>query len=145
MSPHFLHVSVSLGTVFFIIRWWEPDTFSHHSEGEVGPWPPWPVVENSTAHWTWLFFVPLLAYCVWQALYFLIVEGLRRQRLLNDREVMTSYRYMHMIVSGFKKTKTGTTLFAKWLFFKGFRDIGYFFTVEVFERSAESKQKLRNY
>lgn len=80
------------GTVFFIIRWWDPTTFPHHSVEETGPWPAWPVVNSSTALWTWLFFVPLLAYCVWQALYFLIVEGLRRQRLLNDPEVMTSYR-----------------------------------------------------
>eukprot|EP00250_Pteridium_aquilinum_P019497 c24454_g1_i5 orf=641-1804(-) len=80
------------GTVFFIIRWWDPTTFPHHSADDTGAWPAWPVVNNLVAEWTWLFFVPLLAYCVWQALYFLIVEGLRRQRLLNDPEVMTSYR-----------------------------------------------------
>lgn len=80
------------GTVFFIIRWWDPATFLHHSVEETGPWPAWPVVNNDSYLWTWLFFVPLLAYCVWQTLYFLIVEGLRRQRLLNDPEVMTSYR-----------------------------------------------------
>lgn len=80
------------GTVFFIIRWWDPTTFPHHLADETGPWPAWPGVNNLLAEWTWLFFVPLLAYCVWQALYFLIVEGLRRQRLLNDPEVMTSYR-----------------------------------------------------
>lgn len=81
------------GTVFFIIRWWDPATFPHHSMDDTGPWPAWPVV-NNLAEWTWLFSVPLLAYCIWQALYFLIVEGLRRQRLLNDPEVMTSYREM---------------------------------------------------
>lgn len=79
------------GTVFFIIRWWDPATFPHHSADDTGPWPAWPVV-NGSSQWIWLFFVPLLAYCVWQALYFLVVEGLRRQRLLNDPEVMTSYR-----------------------------------------------------
>ncbi|KAH7294495.1 hypothetical protein KP509_27G003300 [Ceratopteris richardii] len=80
------------GTVFFIIRWWDPTTFSHHSNEVVGPWPAWPVVNNQAAQWVWLFSVPLLVYCIWQALYFLIVEGLRRQRLLRDPEVMTSYR-----------------------------------------------------
>ncbi|MCO5584720.1 hypothetical protein L7F22_038652 [Adiantum nelumboides] len=80
------------GTVFFIIRWWDPTTFLHHAAEETGPWPAWPLVNNQASEWMWLFMVPLLAYCVWQALYFLIVEGLRRQRLLNDPEVMTSYR-----------------------------------------------------
>lgn len=80
------------GTVFFIIRWWDPATFPRHSADDTGPWPAWPVVNSSRSEWTWLFLVPLLAYCIWQALYFLIVEGLRRQRLLNDPEVMTSYR-----------------------------------------------------
>lgn len=80
------------GTVFFIIRWWDPATFPHHSAEDTGPWPAWPVVNNSYSRWTWLFLVPLLVYCVWQALYFLIVEVFRRQRLLNDPEVMTSYR-----------------------------------------------------
>lgn len=80
------------GTVFFIIRWWDPTTFSHHSAEDTGPWPAWPVMNDGASAWMWLFVVPLLAYCLWQALYFLIVEGLRRQRLLNDPEVMTSYR-----------------------------------------------------
>ncbi|KAI5067445.1 hypothetical protein GOP47_0017973 [Adiantum capillus-veneris] len=80
------------GTVFFIIRWWDPTTFSHHPADDMGPWPAWPVEKNLMADWTWLFLIPLLVYCVWQALYFLIVEGLRRQRLLDDPEVMTSYR-----------------------------------------------------
>ncbi|CAL5340608.1 unnamed protein product [Camellia sinensis] len=37
-------------------------------------------------------FVPLATYSIWQALYFLIVNVLRRQRLIRDPEVMTSYR-----------------------------------------------------
>ncbi|CAI9780334.1 unnamed protein product [Fraxinus pennsylvanica] len=52
----------------------------------------WPYVENKSHLWTWLFFVPLVAYAMWQVLYFLIVNVLRRQRLLRDPEVMTSYR-----------------------------------------------------
>lgn len=53
----------------------------------------WPYMENKSYLWTWLFFVPLAAYIVWQILYFLIVDVLRRQRLLRDPEVMTSYRF----------------------------------------------------
>ncbi|KAK8620046.1 hypothetical protein V6N13_066532 [Hibiscus sabdariffa] len=53
------------GIVFFTIRWWNPATFeAMHPE----------------------------AYTLWQVLYFLIVNVLRRQRLLRDPEVMTSYR-----------------------------------------------------
>ncbi|XP_060215631.1 glycerophosphocholine acyltransferase 1-like [Lycium barbarum] len=52
----------------------------------------WPYVENRSYLWEWLFFVPLAAYFLWQVLYYLIVEVLRRQRLLRDPEVMTSYR-----------------------------------------------------
>ncbi|GMP62739.1 hypothetical protein CsSME_00024723 [Camellia sinensis var. sinensis] len=51
-----------------------------------------PYVESKSFLWTWLFFVPLATYSIWQALYFLIVNVLRRQRLLRDPEVMTSYR-----------------------------------------------------
>ncbi|KAJ7528730.1 hypothetical protein O6H91_15G016200 [Diphasiastrum complanatum] len=80
------------GTVFFIVRWWDPSTFPHHSAEATGPWPAWPVVDTEHALWTWLFVVPLIAYSVWQMLYFLIVNGLRRQRLLNDPEIMTSFR-----------------------------------------------------
>ncbi|KAJ7524080.1 hypothetical protein O6H91_18G076800 [Diphasiastrum complanatum] len=80
------------GTVFFIIRWWDPITFPRHSAEATGPWPAWPVVMTERALWTWLFMVPLVAYTVWQILYFVIVNGLRRQRLLNDPEIMTSYR-----------------------------------------------------
>eukprot|EP00246_Nothoceros_aenigmaticus_P004323 TRINITY_DN15828_c0_g1_i1.p1 TRINITY_DN15828_c0_g1~~TRINITY_DN15828_c0_g1_i1.p1 ORF type:complete len:355 (-),score=31.99 TRINITY_DN15828_c0_g1_i1:398-1462(-) len=80
------------GTVFFIIRWWDPVTFSQHSGEETGPWPPWPLLESEQSLWTWLFFVPLGVYTMWQLIYFLVVNVLRRQRLLNDPEVMTSYR-----------------------------------------------------
>ncbi|XP_021804990.1 uncharacterized protein LOC110749236 [Prunus avium] len=52
----------------------------------------WPYVEDKSYLWVWLFWVPLFAYTLWQALYFLIVNVLRRQRLLRDPEVMTSYR-----------------------------------------------------
>ncbi|CAM6050119.1 unnamed protein product [Sphagnum compactum] len=80
------------GIVFFIIRWWDPRTFSHHSPDETGPWPAWPLLESNQSLWTWLFLVPLFVYCVWQMLYFLVVNVLRHQRLLRDPEVMTSYR-----------------------------------------------------
>lgn len=80
------------GIVFFIIRWWDPSTFSHHSPEDTGPWPAWPLMENDRSLWLWLFVVPLFAYSLWQMLYFLVVDVLRRQRLLRDPEVMTSFR-----------------------------------------------------
>ncbi|CAM6086487.1 unnamed protein product [Calypogeia fissa] len=80
------------GTVFFIIRWWDPVTFSHHARDVNGPWPAWPLQDNDKTLWTWLFVVPLICYSLWQMLYFLIVNVLRRQRMLNDPEIMTSYR-----------------------------------------------------
>lgn len=52
----------------------------------------WRQVESKSFLCTWLFTVPLIAYVLWQVLYFLIVNVLRRQRLLKDPEVMTSYR-----------------------------------------------------
>lgn len=80
------------GIVFFTIRWWNPITFAAmHPEG-TDRRVSWPYVENKSYLWTWLFLVPLIAYTVWQVLYFLIVDVLRRQRLLRDPEVMTSYR-----------------------------------------------------
>ncbi|XP_004287598.1 PREDICTED: uncharacterized membrane protein C776.05 [Fragaria vesca subsp. vesca] len=80
------------GLVFFTIRWWDPTTFAAmHPEGSSAR-ASWPYVESKTYLWTWLFLVPLVAYSLWQALYFLIVNVLRRQRLLRDPEVMTSYR-----------------------------------------------------
>lgn len=81
------------GIVFFTIRWWNPATFeAMHPEGTLRrvSWPY--VVEDKSFLLTWLFFVPLAVYTLWQALYFLIVNVLRRQRLLRDPEVMTSYR-----------------------------------------------------
>ncbi|KAM2970897.1 hypothetical protein FF2_017787 [Malus domestica] len=80
------------GLVFFTIRWWDPATFAAmHPEG-TSRRASWPYVENKSYLWIWLFWVPLFAYTLWQALYFLIVNVLRRQRLLRDPEVMTSYR-----------------------------------------------------
>ncbi|KAI8022264.1 putative membrane protein C776.05 [Camellia lanceoleosa] len=80
------------GIVFFTIRWWDI-TFleAMHPEGMVQI-ASLPYVESKSFLWTWLFFVPLATYSIWQALYFLIVNVLRRQRLLRDPEVMTSYR-----------------------------------------------------
>ncbi|KAL1335544.1 hypothetical protein AAHE18_11G254900 [Arachis hypogaea] len=80
------------GLVFFTIRWWNPAYFeAMHPEG-TGRRITWPYVEDKSSLWTWLFLVPLVAYTLWQVLYFLIVNVLRRQRLLRDPEVMTSYR-----------------------------------------------------
>ncbi|KAL9325854.1 hypothetical protein ACSQ67_006499 [Phaseolus vulgaris] len=78
--------------VFFTIRWWDPATFeAMHPEGTARR-PTWPYIEDKSFLWTWLFLVPLVAYTLWQILYFLIVNVLRRQRFLRDPEVMTSYR-----------------------------------------------------
>ncbi|NP_001130177.1 hypothetical protein Zm00014a_031975 [Zea mays] len=80
------------GIVLFTIRWWNPQTFAAmHPEGRDAR-VTWPYVEDKSYLWTWLFFVPLAAYTLWQLMYFLIVNVLRRQRLLRDPEVMTSYR-----------------------------------------------------
>ncbi|KAJ6801972.1 putative membrane protein-like [Iris pallida] len=79
------------GIVFFTIRWWDPETFAAmHPEGKAAR-TSWPYVGDKSYLWTWLFVVPLVAYTLWQLLYFLIVNVLRRQRLLRDPEVMTSY------------------------------------------------------
>lgn len=82
MDPH-----LCTGTVIFIIRWWDPSTFTHHAADDTGPWPAWPLVERGPSLWLWMFVVPLAAYTLWQSLYWLIVDGLRKQRLLNDPEV----------------------------------------------------------
>ncbi|KAL3625331.1 glycerophosphocholine acyltransferase [Castilleja foliolosa] len=80
------------GLVFFTIRWWDPVFFAAmHPEGTANR-ASWPYVESKSYLWTWLFAVPLIAYVIWQFVYFLIVYVLRRQRLLRDPEVMTSYR-----------------------------------------------------
>ncbi|KAF8406853.1 hypothetical protein HHK36_005974 [Tetracentron sinense] len=69
------------GIVFFTIRWWGPATFeAMHPEG-TSHRASWPYVEEKSYLWTWLFVVPLVAYTLWQVLYFLIVNVLRRQRL----------------------------------------------------------------
>ncbi|KAL9399295.1 hypothetical protein Peur_008256 [Populus x canadensis] len=81
------------GLVFFTIRWWNPATFEAMHQEETPRRVSWPYgVEDKSYLMTWLFWVPLFAYTLWQALYFLIVDVLRRQRLLRDPEVMTSYR-----------------------------------------------------
>ncbi|XP_073265881.1 glycerophosphocholine acyltransferase 1 isoform X1 [Populus alba] len=81
------------GLVFFTIRWWNPATFEAMHQEETSRRVSWPYgVEDKSYLMTWLFWVPLFAYTLWQALYFLIVDVLRRQRLLRDPEVMTSYR-----------------------------------------------------
>lgn len=80
------------GIVFFVIRWWDPRRFLVDAEQKLRPRPAWPTVNDETSLWMWLFFVPLMAYSLWQVLYFLITNVLRRQRLLRDPEVMTSYR-----------------------------------------------------
>ncbi|KAL7258250.1 hypothetical protein ACSBR1_004382 [Camellia fascicularis] len=78
--------------VFFTIRWWDITFFeAMHPEG-MAQIASLPYVESKSFLWTWLFFVPLATYSIWQALYFLIVNVLRQQRLLRDPEVMTSYR-----------------------------------------------------
>ncbi|XP_011622896.1 uncharacterized membrane protein C776.05 [Amborella trichopoda] len=81
------------GIVFFTIRWWDPTRLGDVDAGQqAGVKAAWPSVEDNAELWTWLFWVPLVAYTLWQLLYFLIVNVLRRQRLLRDPEVMTSYR-----------------------------------------------------
>jgi hypothetical protein len=85
------------GIVLFTIRWWNPQTFAAmHPEGRAAR-VTWPYVEDKSYLWTWLFVVPLAAYSLWQLMYYLIVNVLRRQRLLRDPEVMTSYRYIFCI------------------------------------------------
>ncbi|KAL7167840.1 hypothetical protein ACSBR2_038312 [Camellia fascicularis] len=80
------------GIVFFTIRWWDPAFFAAmHPEGTAQR-ASWPYVESKSYLWTWLFLVPLAAFTIWQILYFFVVNVLRRQRLLRDPEVMTSYR-----------------------------------------------------
>ncbi|KAK9715704.1 hypothetical protein RND81_06G183800 [Saponaria officinalis] len=80
------------GLVFFTIRWWNPTTFADMHPLGTDRRVSWPYVENKSYLWTWLVLVPLIAYTLWQILYFLIVNVLRRQRFLRDPEVMTSYR-----------------------------------------------------
>ncbi|XP_047308343.1 glycerophosphocholine acyltransferase 1 [Impatiens glandulifera] len=80
------------GLVFFTIRWWNPAFLEAMHSDEIPNRASWPYVEGTTYVWTWLFLVPLAAYSLWQLLYFLIINVLRRQRLLRDPEVMTAYR-----------------------------------------------------
>ncbi|CAK9144159.1 unnamed protein product [Ilex paraguariensis] len=80
--------------VFFTIRWWDLAFFAAmHPQGTAqSQRVSWPYVESKSDLWTWLFVVPLVAYSLWQALYFLIVNVFCQQRLSRDPEVMTSYR-----------------------------------------------------
>ncbi|CAH2079492.1 unnamed protein product [Thlaspi arvense] len=80
------------GLVFFTIRWWNPATFAAMHPVGTDRRVSWPYVEDKAYLFTWLFLIPLVVYTLWQVLYFLIVNVLRRQRLLRDPEVMTSYR-----------------------------------------------------
>ncbi|KAH1209435.1 putative membrane protein [Glycine soja] len=80
------------GLVFFTIRWWNPATFEALRPVGTARRSTWPYIEDKSYLWMWLFLVPLAVYILWQVLYFLIVNVLRRQRFLRDPEVMTSYR-----------------------------------------------------
>ncbi|KAF3556309.1 hypothetical protein F2Q69_00015907 [Brassica cretica] len=80
------------GLVFFTIRWWNPETFAAMHPVGTARRVSWPYVDDKPYLFTWLFLIPLVVYTLWQVLYFLIVNVLRRQRLLRDPEVMTSYR-----------------------------------------------------
>ncbi|MCO5579509.1 hypothetical protein L7F22_033364 [Adiantum nelumboides] len=80
------------GTVFFILRWWESNSLLADTIEDNGAFRGWPVGDSTPTLWMWSFFVPLMVYCIWQGLYFFVVEGLRRQRILQDPEIMTSYR-----------------------------------------------------
>ncbi|KAI3865113.1 hypothetical protein MKW92_040768 [Papaver armeniacum] len=64
------------GIVYFTVRWWDPATFeAMHPEGSTSQRASWPFVEDKSYLWT-LFVVPLVAYTLWQILYFLIVNVL---------------------------------------------------------------------
>ncbi|CAL5184738.1 unnamed protein product [Lathyrus oleraceus] len=80
------------GLVFFTIRWWNPETLEAMRPEGASARVTWPYIEDKSYLCTWLFLVPLVVYTLWQVLYFLIVNVLRRQRFLRDPEVMTSYR-----------------------------------------------------
>lgn len=52
---------------------------------------------NPNAQWSpslWLFVAPLLFYCAWQLLYFLVVQVLLRETIKKDKELDTSYRHL---------------------------------------------------
>ncbi|MED6133039.1 glycerophosphocholine acyltransferase [Stylosanthes scabra] len=76
------------GMVFFTIRWWNPAALEALKEERTT----WSYAEDKSYLWTWLVLVPLVVYLLWQVLYYLIVNVLRRQRFSRDPEVMTSYR-----------------------------------------------------
>jgi len=78
--------------VFFTIRWWNPETLEAMRPEGAAARVTWPYIEDKSYLCTWLFLVPLVVYTLWQVLYYLIVNVLRRQRFLRDPEVMTSYR-----------------------------------------------------
>lgn len=92
MNFFWFNFGLSAGVVFFTMCWWDPAFFeAMHPEGSASGFS-WRHTENISFLCKWLFTVPLIAYVLWQVLYFLIVNVLRRQRLLKDPEVMTSYR-----------------------------------------------------
>ncbi|KAL1326039.1 uncharacterized membrane protein C776.05 isoform X2 [Arachis ipaensis] len=76
------------GLVFFTIRWWNPTAL----EALKAERNTWSYAEDKSYLWMWLVLVPLVVYSLWQILYYLIVNVLRRQRFSRDPEVMTSYR-----------------------------------------------------
>mmetsp|Transcript_8258 Transcript_8258/g.51405 ORF Transcript_8258/g.51405 Transcript_8258/m.51405 type:complete len:385 (+) Transcript_8258:281-1435(+) len=52
---------------------------------------------DPNAQWSpslWLFVAPLLFYCTWQLLYFLVVQVLLRETIKKDKELDTSYRHL---------------------------------------------------
>ncbi|XP_076896755.1 glycerophosphocholine acyltransferase 1-like [Bidens hawaiensis] len=92
MLPFVVIFGLSAGVVFFTICWWDPAFFEAMDPEGSPSGLSWRHTEKKSFLCTWLFTVPLIAYVLWQVLYFLIVDVLRRQRLLKDPEVMTSYR-----------------------------------------------------
>ncbi|KAI3856315.1 hypothetical protein MKW92_016527 [Papaver armeniacum] len=48
-----------------------------HPDGSTSQRASWPYVEDKSYLWTWLFVVPLVAYTLWQILYFLFVNVLQ--------------------------------------------------------------------
>ncbi|KAI3859110.1 hypothetical protein MKW92_009096 [Papaver armeniacum] len=51
-----------------------------HPDGSTSQRASWPYVEDKSYLWTWLFVVPLVAYTLWQILYFLFVNVLHHQK-----------------------------------------------------------------
>ncbi|GBG60918.1 hypothetical protein CBR_g16039 [Chara braunii] len=131
------------GTVFFIMRWWEPLVSDDLRTETLGRHGAWPVIDEQSI-WLWLFIVPLAVYCIWQALYLLIVEVMRKQRFLDDPEILTSYRQvatMALTVPIFKSYKLHCTF----QFFKVAAAIwnGGSFLFEVMPKQVKAKEQKR--